>query len=288
MTQGGVYAWGYGGDGSIGDGGTADRPRATLVGGLPTNIVDVASGYSTGYALDGDGHVWAWGSNAGSLGNGTFGTGCDQQPVAAGCRVASPIQVPGLTGVVDIEATLNATFAIKSDGTVWAWGWNAEGELGNGTVGGPACYTNLTGPNCSVNSPVQVPGLVGVADIAPGSSTTSYALKSDGTVLAWGFNSKGQLGNGTAPGNACTGPSVPNCVATTPQAVPGLTGVTALAGGDGFVLAQRADTVSAWGANDYDQLGFPGPGPRATPTEVPDGAGLRAVGAGRFISLAVR
>src|SRR5258708_31388778 len=102
--------------------------------------------------------------------------------------------------------------AVKSDGTVWAWGYNGLGELGNGTV------TNS-------NTPVQVLGpggvgfLSGVTALA-GGLYHSLALKSDGTVWAWGGNGNGQLGNGTfTPSN-------------TPVQVSGLTGVTAIAGGN--------------------------------------------------------
>ena len=82
------------------------------------------------------------------------------------------MQVPGLTGVVAIAAGQIHTVALKSDGTVWAWGYNGDGELGDGTT------TNKL-------SPVQVPGLTGViCDCRRGDHTV--ALKSDGTVWAWG------------------------------------------------------------------------------------------------------
>jgi alpha-tubulin suppressor-like RCC1 family protein len=284
-----AYAWGDGTDGSIGDGGTTSRPNAVR---LPitdaVQVVELVGGYTTGYALDSTGAVWAWGANAGSLGNGTYGTGCDQVPVGAGCRSATPIQVPGLTAIVDIEATLNATYAIKSDGTVYAWGWNAEGELGNGTVGGPACYTNPTGPNCVAVSPVEVPALFGIDKIVHGSSSTTYGVTTDGKVKAWGWNAQGQLGNGTA-GGTCSTPTQPNCVATTPQEVPGLTGVSDVMAGDGFVLARKSDgTVWSWGSNEFGQIGVPGPNPRSTPAQVAGLSGATAIGAGGQVSVAVQ
>ncbi len=74
------------------------------------------------------------------------------------------------------------TIAPKSDGTVWAWGWNKHGQLGNGT-------------NTNSNLPVRVNGLSGVTAIACGSAHT-IILKSNGKVLAWGRNEQGELGNG--------------------------------------------------------------------------------------------
>ena len=142
-----------------------------------------------------DGTVWAWGvGTVGQLGNG----GTANSPV--------PVQVSGLTGVTAISGS----YALRSDGTVWAWGSNTQGQLGNGT----------TGNNSTV--PVKVSGLTGVTAIAgvlDGGS--GYALRSDGTVWAWGPNFFGELGNGTTTQS------------TVPVKVSGLTGVAAIAGGDG-------------------------------------------------------
>src|SRR4030067_648484 len=89
----------------------------------------------------------------------------------------------GLFGVAAVAAGGYHTVALKSDGTVWAWGYNGEGELGDGST-----------TNRSV--PVQVTGLSGVAAVAADGYHT-VSLKSDGTVWAWGSNGSGQLGDGT-------------------------------------------------------------------------------------------
>jgi alpha-tubulin suppressor-like RCC1 family protein len=81
--------------------------------------------------------------------------------------------------------------ALKSDGTLWTWGWNIYGELGNGT------YTTS-------NMPVQVSDLSGVTSSFGGGVYHSVALKGDGTVWTWGDNSFGQLGNGTYTGSEAT------------------------------------------------------------------------------------
>ena len=120
-----------------------------------------------------DGTVWSWGyNNKGQIGNGTITV-----------NELSPVQATGLTGVVSVAAGYEHTVALKSDGTVWTWGYNNYGQLGDGTT-------------TDESSPVQVSGLTGVIAIAAGYEHT-VALKSDGTVWAWGYNTYGQLGDNT-------------------------------------------------------------------------------------------
>src|SRR5207248_113622 len=135
-------------------------------------------------------------------------------------------------------AGANHSLALKTDGSVWTWGGNDYGQLGNGTT----CIIQ-TGANCCSDAPVQVRELSNVAAIAAGSSR-SLALKADGTLWAWGNNYSGQLGNGSSISS------------TTPVQVSGLTDVTAIDAGGGHSLALRTDgTVWTWGANDSGQLG---------------------------------
>ncbi len=114
-----------------------------------------------------------------------------------------------------VAAGVGHTVALRGDGTVWAWGDNSSGQLGDGT------YTQR-------DVPVQVPGLTSVTALAAGRNHT-VALRSDGTVWAWGSNSSGQLGNGTTSERL------------TPTRVPGLTSVTALAAVDNHTVALRSD-----------------------------------------------
>lgn len=123
--------------------------------------------------------------------------------------------------------------ALTASGTLWAWGYNAEYELGDG---------NTTGSTI----PVRVLNLSNVSDVAVGQESTNVAVKSDGSVWTWGSNFYGQLGDG--------GPVY--AYAPTPEQVPGLTGVTAVAAGDGFDVALKADgSVWTWGNNT--STGFP-------------------------------
>jgi alpha-tubulin suppressor-like RCC1 family protein len=162
----------------------------------------------------------SWGDNFfGELGNG------------AGFGSALPGGVSGLgKGVSQVAAGRTFALALKSDGTVWAWGDNENGQLGDDT-------------GFSSGVPVQVTGLSGVTQVAAGDST-GYALRSDGTVWAWGLNTLGQLGNGTVVRSF------------KPVRVSGLFGITQIAAGNYFALALRSDgTVRAWGDGQDGELG---------------------------------
>ena len=141
------------------------------------------------------------------------------------------MQVQNLNGVIAVAAGGEQSLALKSDGTVWAWGRNDVGQLGDGTT-------------AERHTPVQVHTLNGVTAIAAGQAH-NLALKSDGTVWAWGGNDAGQLGDGTT---------------TTPRPSPvqvhNLNGVTCVDAGDNHSLARKSDgTVWAWGGNGDGQLG---------------------------------
>ncbi len=142
-------------------------------------------------ALKSDGTVWTW-----ALSN-------------------TPVQVPGLSSVTALAGGWGHSLALKSDRTVWTWGFNSNGQLGNGT------FTDSNTP-VQVLGPGGVGSLTGVTAIA-GGSEQSLALKSDGTVWAWGGNGEGELGNGTL-----TESNTPVQVLG-PGGVGFLTGVTAVA-----------------------------------------------------------
>jgi len=182
----------------------------------------VSGGWNYALALKSDGSVWAWGANDnGQLGNGT----------TTGSLV--PIPVPSLAhGVIAIAAGWDAAVALKSDGSVWTWGANDRGQLGDGS-------------HAASQVPVRVSGIGGrVTAIAAGFSY-ALTLKSDGTVWGWGDDFQGQLGNGQ------------NADTTSPVAVHGLTGrVVAISAGKAHSLAIEADgSVWAWGDNGGGELG---------------------------------
>ena len=160
--------------------------------------------------------------------------------------------VAGLSQVTQVAAGDYHTLATVSDGTVRAWGFNYEGQLGIGDISGPEACT-VKSLACS-RAPLVVPGLTNVVAVAAG-TYHSLALLSNGTVMAWGENAAGQLGLGTS-----TGPEICNtypCI-TRPALVPGLSNVVAIAAAYDASAALLADgTVMTWGYNYEGQLGLP-------------------------------
>jgi alpha-tubulin suppressor-like RCC1 family protein len=224
-----LVAWGGNEFGQLGDGTNVNRSSPVPVQGFGGTMT--TAGWRASFALQADKTVWAWGDN----GWGQFGT---PNPSAS----ATPLQVPGISGVVNLatSATGGHTLAILSDGTVWAWGRDEQGQLGT-LDSTTSCFGNLP---CRA-SPAPVPGITNVVAVAAGLAH-SLALKSDGTVWAWGWNLWGQVGT------AC---SQSQCLQ--PVQVPGLTGVRAIGAGSTHSLALKFDgTVWAWGYNGSGQLGF--------------------------------
>ena len=260
---GNVWAWGDNGFGELGNGTTTASPSPAVVGNL-SNVVTIADGCCDdefGLALKSDGTVWAWGANGvGELGNATT------------VSSSTPVQVSGLAGVTDIAANWDHALAVKSDGTVWAWGYNGNGELGNGTT------TNSTTPVQVCSPPPTQICLSNVIAVAAGDSE-SMALKSDGTVWVWGYNGNGQLGIGT------TSPSQQ----TTPVQVNGLSGVLAIAAGNGDSLVLKGDgTVWGWGYNLDGRLGNGTTTSSTTPVQTSGLSGVIAIAAGDGVSLALK
>ncbi len=247
----GVAAWGRNSEGQLGDGGTTDSDLPVAVSGL-SGVTAIAAGDDHSLALLSNGSVVAWGENLnGQLGNGS--TKSSDVPVA----------VNGLSGVTAIAAGNEHSLALLSNGTVMGWGDDRSGQLGNGTR-----FTIET-------VPVPVSGLSGVSAIA-GGYDDSLALLKNGTVMAWGTNYDGELGNGT------------KTESDVPVAVSGLTGVKAIATSGSTNLALLDDgTVMAWGSNEYGQLGSGVAGESDVPVAVIGLSGVIAIGGDDFTSLAV-
>ncbi|EIJ78032.1 regulator of chromosome condensation-like protein [Bacillus methanolicus PB1] len=225
-----VRAWGDNFAGQLGDGTFNSSTVPVSVIGL-TNAIAISAGLNHSLALLNDGTVRAWGGNFfGQLGNGTDITS------------NAPVIILGLSNVVAVSAGGEHSLALLYDGTVCAWGANYSGQLGDGT-------------NTDRSIPVQVKGIGGsgvlnnVIAISAG-EFHSLALLNDGTVLAWGNNDYGQLGDGT------------NTESNVPVQVKGtggygvLNNVAAIAAGGFHSLALLNDgTVLAWGNNESGQLG---------------------------------
>ncbi|MGE5548948.1 MAG: OmpL47-type beta-barrel domain-containing protein, partial [Bacteroidota bacterium] len=241
-ADGTVWAWGKNNYGQLGDGTTISSTTPVQVkgpggAGYLTNVVAIGQGAYHSLAVKADGTVWAWGNNQlNQLGDGTA------------THRYTPVQVKGpggsgyLTNVSRVSGGNYHAVALKNDGTVWAWGYNNHGQLGNGT------YTDSA-------TPVQVKGALGVGYITNvntirGCFWGAAALKNDGTVWTWGYNTYGQLGNGTTADS------------TYPVKVKGpggsgyITDAIALGGGYYHAAIVRQDRSPwAWGYNGYGQLG---------------------------------
>jgi len=174
-----LRSWGNNGNGQLGDGTNLNSSVPVTVSGL-SNVSQVSAGWKHVVALKSDGTVWTWGQNSnGQLGNGISST----------TGLSVPIQVSGLSNVIAVSGGDCHTAALKSDGTVWTWGCNNNSKgVGNFELG--------DGTNIERHTPVQVSGLSNVIAIAA-RDYHNYAIKSDGSVWAWGFNENGQLGDNT-------------------------------------------------------------------------------------------
>ncbi len=211
-----------------------------------------AGGFHT-TGVKNDGTVWSWGTNSvGQLGDGTGGIGMNS---------LTPLQVPGLDGVETVEDSNAFILALKSNGTVWGWGFNGTAQLGDGTT-----FFRRT-------RPVQTVGLTNVRGIAAG-DFFGAAVKTDGTVWVWGANflisnNPGQL--------------------TVPVQIPGLTNVTAITAGSNHLLMLKSDkTVWAIGGNNSGELGDGTTTSRTTPVQVVGLSNVTRIAAGSSFSLALK
>ncbi|HIV03231.1 MAG TPA: S8 family serine peptidase, partial [Candidatus Aphodoplasma excrementigallinarum] len=217
------------------------------------NIISISAKKEHWLALRADGTVWSWGRGA----NGQLGNGATEDVFTHAVQVKNADGTP-LVDVIAISAGGSHSMAKKADGTIWAWGKNENGQLGNGA-------------SADSSVPVQVMGLAGIEQISAG-EYHSMALRADGTVWAWGRNQYGQLGDNTRNSSS------------TPVQVTGengfgyLTGVEEIAAGIGYSMALMSDgTLMAWGHNNSYQLGDGTQQSRNAPVQVLDSAGTAAL-----------
>jgi alpha-tubulin suppressor-like RCC1 family protein len=238
-----VWAWGRNYQGELGNGNTTQSSTPVRAGTL-TAVIAIAAGEHSSLALKSDGTVWRWGANHYASG-----------------YVTTPTQVPGIHGVARIGTGSELFLAIQNDGTststLWAWGDNAFGQIGDGT---------------KINRATPVGIATDVVAVA-GGWIHAYAIRTDGTLIAWGHNNFYQLGDGTTN------------EALRPIAVAGLTGITSVTGGWHFGLALKSDrTVWGWGSNSYGCLGdSTWVHPRSSPVQswVVDALSVAAFGFGK-------
>lgn len=221
-SDGTVWTWGLNADGQLGDGTRTNRKAPVRVAGL-SNATKIAAGRNMTYAVKADGTVVAWGRNAeGQIGDGTTAT-----------HRLVPTRVGSLTNVVDVAGGRDHGLALRSDGSVWAWGANDYGQVGNGSTVDRRLPVQVRTGTESLRAQAVIAG-----------AHHSYALRSDGRVMSWGRNYRGNLGDGTTSQRL------------RPVFVAGVSNVASIGSGRDHGLAVLADgSVRAWGANAYGQLG---------------------------------
>jgi alpha-tubulin suppressor-like RCC1 family protein len=241
-TDGTLWTWGangssfFDGSGQLGTNDIETRFSPVQVGAL-SNWAQVSAGRFHTASIKTDGTLWTWGSNQNNTNNqprGQLGDG-------TAASKSSPVQVGALTNWAQVSAGDYHTASIKTDGTLWTWGFNTQGVLGDGTT-------------ISRSSPVQI-GSTDWAQVSTGAHTT--ATKTNGTLWAWGPNTDGQLGDGTGAGKS------------SPVQIGVLTNwSTAHAGGIHTASIKTDGTLWTWGRNNYGQLGDDTVASRSSPVQV--------------------
>jgi alpha-tubulin suppressor-like RCC1 family protein len=247
-SSGNCYAWGNNSDGYLGQGdlnGSYTPLQVKGVGGTGflENIINVCAGHKTAYACDSSGNAYAWGDNyynssntQGMLGDGTI------------VDKTTPVQVVGvggsgyLTDIIQVSAAGGGRsgYALSSSGSVYAWGGNTNGQLGNGTYTGSLTPVQVVG----VGGTGYLSGIIKLAESTYSYSYQKIALGSDGRVYAWGGGGFGELGQGNTSNS------------NTPVIVKGVGGTGYLEniidiaeGGYHCFALDSSGTVYAWGRN---------------------------------------
>ena len=256
-SNGTAWAWGCNGYGRLGDNTLTNRSSPVSVVGGFTDWCQVSAGDSHSLGVRSNGTAWAWGINSisGKLGDGTTVS-----------RISPVSVVGGFTDWCRVSAGYFHSLGLRTNGTLWAWGSNDFGQLGNGTT------TSRTSPALVVG------GFTDWCWVSAGNNF-SLGVRSNGTAWAWGTNNIGQLGDGTTVNK-----SSPVSV------VGGFTNWCQVSAGCQHSLAVRSNgTAWAWGNNNVGRLGDGTTVNKSSPVSVVGGfTNWCQVSAGCQHSLAVR
>jgi alpha-tubulin suppressor-like RCC1 family protein len=242
-----LYSWGQNAQGQLGLNNTTDYSSPKQIGSLSTWLT-ITSCYRAVHAIKADGTLWAWGqASLGALGNST-----------AAPDISSPIQIGALTAWSQVSNAYACSAAIKTDGTLWTWGYNQYGQLGNGGT-------------ANTSSPVQVGALTNWLTITAG-NYSFISIKTDGTLWTWGRNNLfGQLGLGNTTNYS------------SPKQVGALTTWSKVFAGGGHCGAVKTDgTLWMWGRNTNGQLGLGNTTNYSSPKQVGALTTWLTMGAGNY------
>jgi alpha-tubulin suppressor-like RCC1 family protein len=301
-----LWCWGAGAYGALGNGQSVNEDQPQQISKPTAGWASVTDGGGHGCATRNDGGLWCWGYNReGELGIGTT------------VNVARPHQVtsPAAVGWTAVSAGANHTCAIRSDTTLWCWGYNSSGQLGLGNTSTEDLPQQVTSPastgwtavsaasgyTCATrgDSTLWCWGYNGQGELGIGSTTNqdlpqqvttpasadwasisagfnhTCATRSDTTLWCWGINFDGELGIGS------TDPDF-----TTPQqvTVPASTGWTSTTAGGFHTCATRTHALWCWGQNDFGQLGIGSTTSQDLPKRVvvPSGTGWSLIALGYY------
>ena len=303
-TDGTMWSWGINNYGMLGDNTVIDRSSPIQIGAL-TTWSSIANGQNYAVALKTDGTMWAWGrnDNGPSLGDNTI------------INRSSPVQIGALTTWSSIAGGGLWCMALKTDGTIWSWGRNVEGQLGQtnvifrsspvqigaeiygwslasgGTYHFTAIKTNGTmwtwgkndsgslGDNSTIprSSPVQIGSLATWSKISAG-ITHTMAIKTDGTMWTWGNAAEGRLGQNSS-----------TISKSSPVQIGSLTTWSEVDGGEGHSMAVKTDgTMWLWGKNNYGQIGDNTVVYRSSPVQIGSLTTWSKISSGTGHSLAIK
>ena len=220
-NNGSLWSWGNNFYGQLGDGTVTERLSPVSVSGGGTNWLAISAGGYHSIALKTDGSMWSWGMN----GSGQLGIGTTTSK-------SSPVSVLGGNSWVKLSAGDYHNAAIKTDGTLWTWGYNDRGQLGDGV--GNTYYSPITTAGGGTNW----------NQVSAGKSFTA-AIKTDGTLWTWGWNTYGGLGDNTDT----------NRYSPVTTAGGGTTWSQVSAGTYHMTAIKTDGTLWTWGFNLYGQLG---------------------------------
>jgi len=219
VAGGAVSCWGSDQYGQLGNGAATASSPPVMVKGV-SNVTALAAGGRTTCAIA-NGALKCWGNNlSGQVGSGALTDG----------GVLAPVDVIDVAGATAVSVGADHVCAVLPGGAVKCWGYNAFGEVGNGTTATTA-------------TPQPVDSLTaGAQEVAAGYFHTC-AVVAQGSIKCWGYNDRGELGDGVTTQY------------TFPQPVVGLTGASAIAAGDDDTCALVGGSVWCWGDNRVGQVG---------------------------------
>jgi len=266
IVNGGLECWGGNYDGELGTGGTDPSLIPVAVPGLDSGVTLVAASPIHTCAVVNFASAYCWGSNDyGQLGTGNQNQAFSPTPVANLSNIGSIIAL-GAGGDQEFTASHSCAVVVTGPGSnVQCWGFNAYGQLGNGTLDDSTI-------------PVAVASLSNIYGVSAGGDTTC-AVSGDGNVFCAGSDYHGEVGDGGQPVSV-----------KSPTISPALSGLNALTAGDSHACGLLLGNALCWGANDFGQLGLGDMRDRPLPGDVDfgvPGGGVQSLGAGTYHSCAI-